>query len=281
MAKPGRSYLSLLLGGPIEVVEAVTCALFEAGCLGTESLEGRYRERAYFPPGADLRNLSRHLTRGFPHLELGPVDLVPEQDWSRLWREGLTGISIGERLYVTPSWLPHPRTKRTVLTIDPGQAFGTGSHDTTRLCLELVEELARPGIGAIDAGTGSGILAMSAAALGCQPVLAIETDPIAASCARDNLRRNQMDSRVTVVTTTVADADPDPAGLVIANLNRAVLQEELGRLTKWVEPEGRLILSGLLVDEVETLIHHLSPRMRVLRYHTAGEWAALVAQPPK
>jgi ribosomal protein L11 methylase PrmA len=90
-----------------------------------------------------------------------------------------------------------------------------------------------------------------------------------------------MDSRVTVVTTTVADADPDPAGLVIANLNRAVLQEELGRLTKWVEPEGRLILSGLLVDEIETLIHHLSPRMRVLRYHTAGEWAALVAQPPK
>jgi ribosomal protein L11 methyltransferase len=278
MPESERSYPSLLLGGTKEEMDAATCALFESGCLGTESIEGAFRERAYFPPGTDLGPLSRKLTRDFPRLRLGPVAMIPEEDWLSLWRKDLNGFALGNRFFVSPSWQPSPDTERVVLRIDPEQAFGTGSHDTTRLCLEFVEDCASPGIGLIDAGTGTGILAMAGAVLGCEPVLAIEIDAAAAACARENVKRNRLESRVEVLTSRLGDARPAPADLVVANLNRPLLDRELPRLSAWLKPRGSLILSGLTVDDMAELLESLPVPMKLLRYYTAGDWAAVLAR---
>ena len=204
--------------------------------------------------------------------------MVPEEDWLSLWRRDLHGFALGNRFFVSPSWQTPPHTERVVLRIDPEQAFGTGSHDTTRLCLELVEDCAGPGIGLIDAGTGTGILAMAGAVLGCEPVLAIEIDPAAAACARENVNRNRLGSRVEVVTSSLEDARPASAGLVVANLNWPLLDRELPRLSTWLQPRGSLILSGLTVDDMEELVESFPASMRPRRYYTAGDWAAVLAQ---
>ncbi len=273
-----RSYPSLLFKGPSEDVDAALCTLFEERCLGTETLPGAAFIRAFFPPRTDLGPLSKRLARALPRLRIGPVVVVAEQDWLEQWRKGLTGLALGERFYVSPSWQKPPTTGRFVLRIDPEQAFGTGSHDSTRVCLELIEECAAPGMSAIDVGTGTGILAMAAATLGCETVLAIENDPAAASCARENVNHNGLGERVEVLTCDLSDVRPDAADLVIANLTLPILIRHLKRLTAWAAPRGAIILSGLLVSEVEGLMKSLPSHVEPVRYYTAGEWATLLAR---
>ncbi len=278
MPGPQRSYPSLLFRGPSEDIDAAICTLFEEGCIGTETVAGSSLEHAFFLPGTDLGPLSERLAQDLPRLRIGPIVAVAEQDWLERWRKGLSGLALGERFYVSPSWQTPPKTGRFVLRIDPEQAFGTGSHDTTRVCLEFIEKCAAPGMRVIDAGTGTGILAMAAAAVGCESVLGIEIDPVAAACARENVSRNGLDGRVEVLTCSLSDARPGGADLVIANLSLSILVRHLRRLTTWVVPRGALILSGVLVSEVEGLMKRLPSHMEPVRYYTAGEWATLLAR---
>ncbi|MFQ5792293.1 MAG: 50S ribosomal protein L11 methyltransferase [Acidobacteriota bacterium] len=277
MSKLPESYPSLVIEGTPEELEAILPTLADAGTLGTEEVSTRRwrRQKVYFPPGTDVGPLCGELARHFPFLHIGDVETVPAQDWLRSWKKDLAGFAVGEGFYIVPSWEAVPETERIVLRIDPERAFGTGSHDTTRLCLELVELLARPGTKTIDAGTGTGVLAMAAASLGSQPVYAIEADPGAASCARDNVIRNGLEGRVEIENTSMADASPPPAHLVTANVHDTVLRKNLARLSSWVLPGGSLILSGLLLDQIQPLVQSL-PRSFYLRQHrTAGEWGAL------
>lgn len=273
-----RSYPSLLFRGSSEDVDAAICTVFEEGCIGMETVAGSWFEHAFFLPGTELGPLRERLAQDLPRLRIGPIVVAAEQDWLERWRKGLSGFALGERFYVSPSWQTPPKTGRFVLRIDPEQAFGTGSHDTTRVCLELIEECAAPGMRVIDAGTGTGILAMAAAAVGCESVLGIEIDPAAAACARENVSRNGLDGRVEVLTCSLSDARPNGADLVIANLSLSMLVRHLRRLTAWVVPRGALILSGVLVSEVEGLMKSLPSHMEPVRYYTAGEWATLLAR---
>jgi ribosomal protein L11 methyltransferase len=276
-------YPAFLLDGTIEAVDAVIGELFEDGCLGIETLDGKTRQRAYFPRGTRLDALRDKLTREFPEVRIGPLEIVPDQDWVAVSRKDMSGFALGERFFVCPSWETPPpadETGRIVLQIDPEQAFGTGRHDTTRLCAELIELVAGTNIPAVDVGTGTGILAMVAASLGCQPVVAIDRDPDAAACARKNAERNGLERLVEVVQTDLESAVTRPAGLVVANLSPALLESEMSRLSSWLEPGGHMILSGITVDDIEELVSNLEglPRpMRLVRYDTAGDWAALLA----
>jgi ribosomal protein L11 methyltransferase len=226
------------------------------------------------------------LAREFSEIRIGPVEVVPDRDWVAVSRKDMSGFALGERFFVCPSWESPPaadETSRIVLRIDPEQAFGTGRHDTTRLCVELIERIAGNDVSAVDVGTGTGILAMVAASLGCRPLVALEYDPDAAACARKNARRNRLEGLIEVVASDLENAAPRPAQLVVANLSRTLLEREMSRLSGWLEPGGSMILSGITVDDVEELVSKLDglPRpMRLVRYHTAGEWAALLATSP-
>ena len=281
-----KGYPTFLLDGTIEAVDAVIGDLFEEGCLGIETLDGTTRQRAYFPCGTALDALRDKLAREFSEVRIGPVEVVPDQDWVAISRRDMTGFALGERFFICPSWESPPRsdeTGRIVLRIDPEQAFGTGRHDTTRLCVELIELVARTEGAAVDVGTGTGILAMVAASLGCRPVIALDCDPHAAACARVNAKRNRLERLMEVIGTDLKSATPRRARLVVANLSRSLLEQEMSRLSGWLEPGGYMILSGITVDDVEELaskLEGLPDPMRLVRYHTAGGWAALLAMSP-
>lgn len=285
MDDPPGNFPALLLDGTYQAFDAVIGHLFERGCLGIEAVDDTDWQRAYFPSGTNLHALTGTLTDEFTGLRVGPIEVIPERDWVALSRKDMSGFGLGERFFVCPSWESRPeagKTSRFVLRIDPQQAFGTGLHDTTRLCVEMMERYVSPGRAAIDVGTGTGILAMVAAVLGYRPVVAIEIDPTAATCARRNAKQNGLGA-VKVVRADIESSDPPPARLLVANLNRPLLDRVVPRLSRWLEPGGNMILSGILVEDVDEMVSMLASAaqpLRVVRYHTAGGWAALRARSP-
>ncbi|WP_213299431.1 50S ribosomal protein L11 methyltransferase [Paraburkholderia sacchari] len=172
---------------------------------------------------------------------------VEEQDWVRLTQSQFDPIQIGERIWVVPSWHDAPDPDALVLELDPGLAFGTGSHPTTRLCMEWLEQHVQPGNSLLDYGCGSGILAILAKKCGAQPVIGIDIDPQAVESARQNSERNRAD-------VTYGLPDDCPAGefdIVVANILSNPLKLMASMLSSRVKPGGRIALSGILARQAE------------------------------
>ncbi|MCO8577174.1 50S ribosomal protein L11 methyltransferase [Burkholderia multivorans] len=172
---------------------------------------------------------------------------VEEQDWVRLTQSQFEPIPIGERIWVVPSWHDAPDPDALVLELDPGLAFGTGSHPTTRLCMEWLEQSVQPGQSVLDYGCGSGILAILAKKCGANPVVGIDIDPQAVESARQNSERNRAE---------VAYGLPDacPAGefdIVVANILSNPLKLMASMLASKVKPGGRIALSGVLARQAD------------------------------
>jgi ribosomal protein L11 methyltransferase len=206
---------------------------------------------------------------------------VSAEDWSTSWKANFKPLRVGRRLLIVPSWeevLPGPTD--IVLHLDPGMAFGTGGHETTRLCLELLEQimddmplLLSPSV--LDLGTGSGILAMAAVQLGAGRVCAVDIDPQAVEVARENLAANGLTEQVECSTTPL-ESMAGSFNVILAN----ILAEELVRLAPFLAerlaPGGSLVLSGILAEK-EGLVRTgfaVQP-LKFLTTLQAGEWVAL------
>jgi ribosomal protein L11 methyltransferase len=216
--------------------------------------------RAFFPPNEDAEGLRQKvqdrlvwLAKLLPGLstDLPQMQQVRQDDWAENWKQHFPPLHIGERLLIRPSWETHaPLPGQTVIELDPGMAFGTGTHATTRLCLEALAELL-PTTGSarvLDVGTGSGILAMAAAALGASEVLACDIDADACRAAAENVARNGLDDRVTI-TAKPLEQLTGAFDVVLAN----ILAEEnirlVGQFFQHLAPGGALILSGILQEK--------------------------------
>jgi len=201
------------------------------------------------------------------------------EDWAAKWREGLAPRQVTERIVVKPTWTEwEARPGQVVVDIDPQMAFGTGEHATTRGCLRLLDDALRPGDRVLDVGSGSAILAITAAMLGAAEAIAVEYDPDANLNARENLERNGVEDRVRIV-----EAMADPAllrelgrfDLLLANILSGVIRpllpafrEALGGL-----PEGRLIVSGILRTEAAAVMHDAETAgFRIVRIDEEEEW---------
>lgn len=172
---------------------------------------------------------------------------VVEQDWVRLTQSQFEPIPIGERIWVVPSWHDAPDPDALVLELDPGLAFGTGSHPTTRLCMEWLEQSVKPGQSVLDYGCGSGILAILAKKCGANPVIGIDIDPQAVESARQNSERNRAE-----VTYGLPDACPEGEfDIVVANILSNPLKLMASMLASKVKPGGRIALSGVLARQAD------------------------------
>lgn len=181
---------------------------------------------------------------------------VAEQDWVRLTQSQFDPIEVGERLLIAPSWhrdallARDDLTGRHLIELDPGLAFGTGSHPTTRMCLEWLDRQALTGRSVIDYGCGSGILAIAAGLLGAAPLLAVDIDPQAVVAAHDNAQRNHIDLDCRLASESIGG----PFDVVLANILANPLRVLAPVLAALVRPGGHLVLAGLLASQSEEIM---------------------------
>jgi ribosomal protein L11 methyltransferase len=251
----GQEWVALRIDVPPAVAEEVASFLVAEGApaVVTETGEDGVRVEVHVP-AADESRLAGLLAR---YLAIAPSALttvaLPDVDWSALARRHHRPRPIGERLLVAPPWEIPVAPGREVLIIEPGMAFGTGQHATTRGCLEAIEQTltAAPAAAALDVGTGSGVLALALARLGVPRVVALDVDPAVLPLARANLDRNGA-ADVLLVAGNV-DAVRGTFDLVVANLLAEPIVAEASALARRVATGGRLILSGLLDAQVATV----------------------------
>jgi ribosomal protein L11 methyltransferase len=216
-------------------------------------------------------------TLGLPAPPVREIREVPDQDWVRLTQAQFEPIPIGERLLITPSWHERRDDGRIAIVLDPGLAFGTGSHPTTRLCLEWLERHLEPGARVIDYGCGSGILAIAAARLGAGSVVGIDIDPQALVSTGDNARANGVQVEVRAST----DPRPEPADVVVANILSSPLKVLAPVLADLVRPGGALVLSGVLARQVDEVSAAYAERLPVAVAGLAEGWACLAGTKPR
>lgn len=251
--------------------------------------------RAYLPVENHLGLIKQRIEEGFWHLsQIQPLPqpsfrLIKEEDWSQAWKSHYHPIPIGKRLMILPAWSQPSSGDRLHVILNPGMAFGTGTHPTTRLCLMAIENYLHSSQRMIDLGCGSGILSIAAARLGASHVQAWDNDAKAVDAARDNVRLNHLTKRITVEVGSLpellakVEEINHKADLLVANITASVLENMIiAGLVRAVKDGGIVILSGLLAPQTESLsaicdLHGLA------HIETRGEedWRALVCKVSK
>jgi len=249
---------------------AVSVALFAAGSQGVHD-DGPALV-THFPPGFDLAPVRAAVLAADPGATIDVHD-APDVDWTEAWKHGVGVQEIG-RLTVAPPWLAEGRDPRSTIVIDPGMAFGTGEHQTTRRVLELMQRVIRDGDVVADLGAGSAVLSIAAVTLGAARVVAIEMDPDAIENAEENVARNGVADRVSVIEGDAGLLLPliAPVRVVLANIISSVLVELLPTIAAVLSDDGQAVLSGILVDEREHMLDVLDHDWRVEAEAREGQW---------
>ena len=249
----------------------------EPGSVTTPGWE-RSRVVALVESGTDVDELLEACAplAGLEQTPAYSLEEVAEQNWVELTQSQFDPIRISGRLWIVPSWHTAPDPDAIVLVLDPGMAFGTGSHPTTRLCLEWLERSVTEGISVLDYGCGSGILAIAAARLGACDVLGVDIDPQAVSAAQGNAERNEVSARF-------ADSASEIKGqfdIVVANILSNPLKALAPAICSHVRPGGKLALSGILSEQAEDLISAYAPWIPLVVADTREGWVCLAGTKP-
>jgi ribosomal protein L11 methyltransferase len=264
--------------------------------------------KAYLPLDGAAEELRRRIEEGLWHLgQVYPlaepvVHAMAETDWTEAWKRQYHRLRVGRRTVIVPAWEEYAAAPdEVIIRLEPGMAFGTGLHPTTRLCLQAMETHLVPGNTVLDVGTGSGILAIAAAKLGARPVLAIDADPAAVAVAQENAVKNKVASVVTVRHGSlpssglqehmpwhfVADAaggrievvDSGQFDLVLVNILAPVIAGMAHALTERLAPGGRLVAAGLIDTQEADVVDALhAEHLRIVERLQEKDWVALVAQ---
>jgi ribosomal protein L11 methyltransferase len=249
----------------------------EPGSVNTPGWE-RSRILALFEPDADVAAMLKAATTetGIADIPEFTVEPLEEQNWVQLTQAQFDPIRVSERLWIVPSWHDAPDADAINLILDPGMAFGTGSHPTTRLCLEWLERNVEPASTLLDYGCGSGILAIAAARLGAGRVAGVDIDPQAVEAARANAERNG-------VTALFADSAQPVAGeydLVVANILSNPLRVLAPAICAHVRSGGRLALSGILREQAEEIIGIYAAWLPLTIADCREDWVCLSGTKP-
>lgn len=205
---------------------------------------------------------------------------VKDEDWSEVWKKYYKPFKAGEHLVVKPTWEKYdmqPGDK--IIEIDPGMAFGSGQHETTGMCLELLEKVVKPGHKVIDVGTGSGILAIGAALMDAESVVAIDIDPSAVKVARENVEMNGLKDKITVLEGNLLEKNDAVCDVCIANIIADVICFFAAPLNDHIVPGGLFICSGIIKErenDVTTALH--AADYEILEIVRKGEWVAILSR---
>jgi ribosomal protein L11 methyltransferase len=247
--------------------------------------------RAYFAADARAEDTKAQLEVALGHMSLmypmptPEYKLVADEDWAEAWKAHYHALRVGKRLLIRPRWIQmEEMPDDIVIALDPGMAFGTGTHPSTQLCLEAIESLTQPGTQVLDMGTGSGILAIAAVKLGAAHVLAIDIDPVAVQVAQENAAENGVADKITAQTGSLESVTGSARrfDLVVVNIiARVIIQMCQKHLGDTVRPGGRAIFSGIIheqVEEVEAALRAtgLEPYTR----RQQGDWVVIEALRP-
>jgi len=243
--------------------------------------DGRLEDRI-----ASLKTYLDSISGLFPEMEESrlSMEIVADQDWGEEWKKYFKPLRVSKNIVIKPTWERYtPAGRDIVIEIDPGMAFGTGQHASTRMCLEAIEDILLKDRGVkkwrvLDIGTGTGILGISCAKLGAERVVCVDIDKKAAAIARENAMINNVADRVEIINRDVNTIN-EPFDLIVANLTAKILVRLRDHLMSLIEKDGYLVISGI-VDQNKTDIesHFLKGTFSVHQIITEKEWVCYVFQ---
>lgn len=282
----------------VEKVSSLLCPYGHGGPIIEEwesetSHEIFFIVKIYVPNNLKLKDIREEIIEKFlengypPPTHLREILLKPE-DWFDSLKKHFGIMDIGERFIIKPSWIyqPLPASTRIIIELDPGAAFGTGLHPTTRLCLTRLEKYLKPGMSVLDLGTGSGILAIAAAKLGASFVLGLDIDPVAAKVARSNVKSNNVEANILIKRGSLSLANQrnykQYFDVALANITAKTINDLSESFFKILKPGGRLIVSGIQIQALdEALIRLAIANFNIEAIEQQEEWCVIVSKKPK
>ncbi len=246
--------------------------------LGTTPLWNTTRVIGLFDTEADIPAVLASVQQQLAPVPLPVWHLNPleDRDWIRAWMDNFQPMRFGERLWICPTGFSPPQPEAVNILLDPGLAFGTGTHPTTAMCLRWLDAHPPGGMRVIDYGCGSGILGIAACKLGARQVIGVDTDPQALLATHDNAEKNRVGDCIKAYLP--ADFPADPVPLLLANILAGPLQSLAPRFTELVTPAGHIVLSGILAEQADSVLHHYQAAFDIKVVAQQEEWVCLAGQ---
>lgn len=238
--------------------------------------------KAYFSEEEDIDAITGRISELIEAEGLGEILLseVDESDWAENWKNHYRTTRIGKSIVIKPSWETFdPEADDIVIHLDPGMAFGTGSHETTAMCTEALEKYVKPGTTVFDVGCGSGILSVVAAKLGADRVLGIDLDPMCVKVSKENFKINEVEGKAEVIQGNLLDMVDEKADIIVANIIAEIVAGLVPELKDFLKEEGLIIASGIIDEKLRLVEDSLvQSGYSILDSRSLNGWCAVVAK---
>jgi ribosomal protein L11 methyltransferase len=276
-----REWVEIIVHMSPASLEIICPVIMELDADGIQELDDRFK--IYFPADKWNKNketkLINTIKQYFPEFSKTSVEkiTIPYEDWNESWKDSFRTFKVTEKLVIRPDWEEYlPSGDECVIVIAPKMAFGTGHHETTQLVLRMMEKYVKKGQKVLDAGTGSGVLAIYAAMLGAKSLVAFDIDPVAIENTRENFELNKIETPHKIFAGEISQVS-GRFDMLLANIDRNILLDLAQDFTARSEPGGMVILSGLLHSDRDVILNRYSELgWKLLESDRKNEWITLV-----
>ncbi|MDP4118181.1 MAG: 50S ribosomal protein L11 methyltransferase [Bacillota bacterium] len=258
-----------------------------------ESILAKYSEnkciiKAYYSPEVNMEDVMLKINEGIENakqfVDVGKAEVtscvVDEQDWENSWKQYYKPLYIGENIVIKPVWEEiDKKDGQVVIELDPGMAFGTGTHETTRMCLEILEKKIKTGNSVLDVGTGSGILSIGAIKMGAESCFAVDIDPMAVKIVKENAKLNCVEDKITVVAGNLTEKVSGKYDVVVANIIADAIISLTPNIRQFMKEDALYITSGIIVFRLDDVKEKLEEcGFKIIDIEIQGDWAAVICK---
>ena len=244
--------------------------------------------KGYFDVEKDIEKIKKYIEGKLKDLTDFGIDVKPgivtaqktyQEDWANNWKKYYKPLRIAEDIVIKPLWEEYQKKKGDIMiNIDPGMAFGTGSHETTRMCIQSLKKYVKKDSRVFDIGTGSGILSIVASKLGAKEIFGVDIDPVAVDAARKNVAYNDIDN-VTILQGDMTDVLCGKADIIVSNIIAEAIIELTKNLKQFMNPDGIFICSGIIKERKKDVLDKLKERGFIVKeIHEDGEWVCIISE---